>query len=88
MDAAMTTVTPAERAVSMPTVADDIRARLRKLNRSQAEAARRAGFSGAQLSRLLSGERKWSLLTARAFSFGNGIPLTVILPPGDGEKAA
>ncbi len=64
------------------TASIDLREELKRRGRGQNETARRMGVSGAQLSRLLSGQRKWSRLTARAFSMATGIPLATILPNG------
>ena len=70
----------------MPVVTD-LRDKLKKRGHGQNETARRMGVSGAQLSRLLSGQRKWSLLTARAFAMATGIPLATILPDGQEARA-
>ena len=79
----MTPVTPA-----VTPAVRDLRDELKTRGyHNQAEIARRMGISGAQLSRLLSGQRKWSLLTARAFSMATGIPLAVI-QGRDGEREA
>lgn len=56
--------------------------------RTQTEIARRMGVSQAQLSRLLSGERKWTGLMARAFSMATGIPLAIVLGEPEREEAA
>jgi transcriptional regulator with XRE-family HTH domain len=62
----------------------DLKAALVLRGLTQQEAARRAGISESQMSRLLNGNRAWTLLQARAFSFATGISLATILPDGDG----
>jgi len=52
----------------------------------QSVAARRMGISGAQLTRLLKGDRDWNVIQARAFSMATGIPMTEVLP--EREEAA
>lgn len=66
----MTAVTPPE---------TDLHHELDKRGLTQIGVARRMGVSGAQVSRLLSGEWRWSLLMARAFAIATGIPLSAIL---------
>lgn len=65
----------------------DLKAELGRRELLQQDVAARMGISGAQLSRLFSGQRKWSLLTARAFSMATGIPLSMIMPERDGVTA-
>lgn len=48
----------------------------------QIELARRMGIDQSTVSRLLSGERSFTTIQARAFSFATGIPLATILPNG------
>jgi plasmid maintenance system antidote protein VapI len=44
------------------------------------EVARRMGVHSKHLSKLLNGERPWTLRTARDFSFATGIALRKVLP--------
>ena len=59
--------------VTHPTPAENIKTMIREAGLTQSEVARRMGISDAQLSRLISGHRKWYGRTKRAFSLATGI---------------
>lgn len=60
----------------------DLKAELALRGLTMTAVAERMGVNVGTVSRLLSGERPFSKIHARAFSFATGIPLATILPNG------
>lgn len=63
----------------------DLKAELALRGLTMTAVAERMGVNVGTVSRLLAGERPFSIINARAFSFATGIPLATIQP--DGQEA-
>ena len=67
---------------------DHVRAEFERRRLTVTTVADRIHVSRVHLSDVLWGRKRLTERLARDISRATGIPLTVILPPGDGEKAA
>ncbi|KPJ64898.1 hypothetical protein AMK68_00245 [candidate division KD3-62 bacterium DG_56] len=74
----------------MPTLTrrNDLQALIKAKGLSQSQVAERCAVTDHHLSDVLCGRAALTRRLARLLSFATGIPLAVILPPGDGEKGA